>query len=123
MAFQIIGIFSGIIWLIFFATLPFHNNKNLQNKYKMFVNFLEEQNDLETLYKIGEYNKYGQREPWGSRSYTYYNYLYEKAIKTGLEQYAEFAEFSKKTNIRSTICFLIAFFGLIIVIICYNSLI
>ena len=79
--FQIIGIIFGVIWVVFFISLPARNTENFKNEYECFIAFLEKENDLETLYRIGEYNKNGEKEPWGARSYTYYSYLWEKTLK------------------------------------------
>src|SRR5574344_437750 len=55
-------------------------NKVFSNKKKIFVNYLESSNDVETLKRIGEINIFGQREKWVPK-YSYVKYWLEKKIE------------------------------------------
>jgi hypothetical protein len=99
------GFILSLFWTIFFI--------KVQNKFKAkrekFVKFLENEKDLDTLYRIGEYNKLGlkERRRAGGRSF-----LLKKYDETGIEEYYHYAEEGFKSFKILLVYFFLIFFGL-----------
>ena len=70
----------------------FKTGSKIRGIRKKIVAYLEEKNDFDTLYKIGEYNKYGHKE--GRRTYGQIAALREKFEKTNDIEYKRFADTS-----------------------------
>ena len=98
----------SFIWSLIFICFFYKKRKSSNKKNKEFVAYLETKGDMDTLYKIGEYNKYGHRERWSNPEGM--SALRSKYKETNDIKYKEYADFA----VRSTPIFSILFFGSLI---------
>jgi hypothetical protein len=90
-----IGLIISILWTVGWIIFLYR----WSNKGKPpidIVNFLEERNDFETLYRLGEYNKNKEKEKQRVSAFSRISCLYKRGEETGIVEYIEYADYYKK---------------------------
>jgi len=114
--FFIISFFWSFIFIYFFIK----KRKYAWKIKKDFITYLETKGDLETLYKIGEYNRYGHRE--SRRTLGVLPALKEKFEETNDKKYEEYAKFATRSTGIEFFLFFGSFFGVFICIEIFRAL-
>lgn len=90
------GEYVFIICFCFFSYMFKQANSEFSEEHKIFVEYLEGNNDTESLKRVGEINMFGVRERWIPKYSALISYLEKKIDETNDKEFVKYYYSYKK---------------------------